>query len=227
MRSSRRLLYIAVLLILVACTTATNSQTQIVFDGNSLTAGVGASQGNSYPEQVQRLLPHRYTAVNVAVSAQTTRQMMADAAGQVDRLIQPDDRNILVAWEGTNDLYFGASSDEAYTRLRQYCRDRRAAGFLVIILTILPRAVPGIPADFETSRQAVNRQIRLSWPEFADALVDVATLPHLGQAGDELDPRYYADTIHLTDEGYALVARAVAKAIEDLQRGSRSQPSVR
>jgi lysophospholipase L1-like esterase len=215
MRLSRAFLIAAVLL--ASCATAPDAQTQVVFDGNSLTAGHGASPGKSYPEQVQLLLPRGYSVINVGVPAQTTSHMMADAATHVDALIQSSARNILVAWEATNDLYFGASADDAYQRLGHYCRDRRNAGFRVIVLTLLPRSEQGTPDDFETSREAVNQRIRADWPTFADAIVDVAAIPELGRAGDELNPRYYADRVHLTDAGYAIIARSVAKAIRELE----------
>jgi hypothetical protein len=117
--------------------------TDIVFDGNSLTAGLGASPGNSYPEQAMRLLPRSYTWHNLGVSAQTTVQMAADAADQVDALVDPSARNVLVVWEATNDLFFGAGPEAAYGHLVSYCQDRRRAGYQVIVLTLLPRSEPG------------------------------------------------------------------------------------
>jgi hypothetical protein len=135
---------------------------QVIFDGNSLTRGYGASTSNDYPSQTLRLLGSQWTGQNFGVDGQTTAQMASDAATQIDPLYNTTNyaQNVLVAWEVTNDLYFGGDATNAYNRFVSYCQARRAAGFKVVVLTVLPRSNGSTPTSFETSRQTINAQIR-------------------------------------------------------------------
>ena len=201
------------------------SLSQMVADGNSLTSGMGSTGGLTYPAQLVTLLidavtPQVFatpTVTTYGVSGQTTPQMTADAVAQIDSLVFPSDAvavsdNVLLAWEGTNDLFVnGASAATAYANLVTYCTARRAAGWKVIIGTLLPRADVGTPATFEADRQTVNTLLRQHWREFADALMDVGADPYIGQAGQTTNATYYAaDLVHMTNAGYARVA-AIAK----------------
>ncbi|HEY8505338.1 MAG TPA: SGNH/GDSL hydrolase family protein [Gemmataceae bacterium] len=195
----------------------------IVFDGNSLTAGRAVEPGERYPARCLALLGPGWEGHNLGVSSQTTGDMLADADREVDRLARGRSP-VLVAWEVTNDIYFGAAAGEAFARFADYCRGRRAAGYQVVVLTVLPRNdFPGtsrLPepqkAEHEARRREVNRLLRAGWAEFADALADVAADDRLGDDGDELDRRYYADKVHLTPEGYRIVAGHVAEALRRL-----------
>jgi lysophospholipase L1-like esterase len=193
----------------------------LAFDGNSLVAGYGVGEESSFAAlaTLDALQPPRAVYHNFSVSGQTTEQMNADAAREVDAKIDPTlGPNVLVVWEGTNDLYFGATADEAYEHLARYCRERRAAGWKVVLLTILPRGGPGTPADFEQRRQAVNARLRLNWPEFADGLADVAADPALGS----LNAVYYLDGVHINNVGHIVVARYVIDWIKHVLRTAPS-----
>src|SRR5712692_1424298 len=189
---------------------------EILCDGNSLTAGGGVSlPGDSYPYQLNRFLMTlgvKALVQNFGVSGQTTLTMLANAHAQIDPLFNPKfNVNVVVAWEGTNHLYFGATGQQAYQSLVQYCLGRRAAGFRVLILTVLPRGNPGVPVTFETDRNFVNTALRTNWPQFADGLVDVAADPRFQ---DVTNGTYYSwDQVHLNDTGYQIVAQQVGAAV--------------
>jgi len=194
---------------------------QIIFDGNSLVAGTGASAGHNMPTLVTSALisSGKYSTLqNFGVSSQTTVQMTSDAQAQIDSLYNLSKyRNIVVVWEGTNDIYFGATAEEAYNNLVSYCQARRSAGYKVVIVTLLPRSNAGTPVGFDTDRLSVNTNIRNNWTTFADAIADVASNTAIGDAGDELDTIYYnSDKVHMTDTGYGVVAGAVKAAIMGL-----------
>ena len=196
------------------------SETLLVFDGNSLTAGVGASSSaKNYPNQVIRILgalpSSGLSFFNFGVPSQTTTMMSDDAGSQIDPLSPgAGRRGIVVAWEITNDLYFGATAEDAYQHFLNYCQARRAAGWKVIALTILPRTAGQAPLDFEENRMVINERIRSHYIEFADGLADVAQDSRLNNPENT---QYFTDRVHLTDEGYAIVARAVADSIKALQ----------
>lgn len=190
----------------------------IVFDGNSLTVGQGATAGNDYPSQVTALISTPHTYYNFGVGAQTTTDMVADAASQIDSLYNADlPINIVVAWEITNEIYYGTTAQAAYDNFVAYCQARKAAGFKVVALTVLPRSNAGTPADFEDKRQSANSLIRANWGTFADALADVAADSRIGDAGDELDTTYYnADQVHMTDAGYGIIAATVKASLDGI-----------
>ncbi len=190
----------------------------VVFDGCSLVNDAGVAPQDGMPAQVMALLPAGLDMKNLGVGGQTTQMMAADAATQVDPLYNPArPANVLVAWEGTNDLISGRSppydARQAYRHLAAYCRARQRAGFRVVICTVLPR---GMSTAFYVARNALNAELRAHWTSFADALADVGADQTIGADGAETDATYYRDTVHLTPAGYAIVARVVAGAVRGL-----------
>ena len=185
---------------------------QVIFDGNSLTIGTGATAYTTdYPTQCAALLGTNYAAINFGVAGQTTPQMTADAVAQVDPLYSTPFSKILVAWEGTNDIVIGgADAATAYANLVTYCQARRAAGYKVIIVTVIKRGPAG--AGFETTRNTLNANIVANWATFADGLADVGAAAQLQNSADTT--YYNADGIHLNATGYGVVAAIVKTAVE-------------
>jgi len=190
----------------------------VVFDGCSLVDDAGLAPEDGMPAQVMALLPAGLDMKNLGVGGQTTRMMAGDAAAQVDPLYAAArPANILVCWEGTNDLILGGAPPRMRSlvprHLAAYCAARQRAGFRVVICTVLPR---GRSAAFYDARNALNAELRAHWRSFADALADVAADKTIGADGAETDGTYYRDTVHLTAPGYAIVAGVVAGAVERL-----------
>ena len=189
---------------------ASDLDRQIVFDGNSLTQGTGATAGFSYPDQCFPILKGFRYGGNFGVSGQTTAQMSSDAVAQIDSLYNSGlYSNILVAWEIRNSRVVGGRTmAEAYSDYVSYCQARQAAGWKVMALTVLPCNGGDEPPGFEAERVAINAQIVSDWPTFADELCDVAADTRLD---DYTDATYFnADEVHLTDAGYGVVAELVA-----------------
>jgi lysophospholipase L1-like esterase len=188
-----------------------------VFDGCSLVRDTGVGEADTMPAQVMELLPRDVGGVDLGVPGQTTPMMAADASTEVDPLARGRRPAVLVVWEGTNDLLYGTDppfdAEAAFAHLASYCRDRRRAGYRVLVLTVLPREGP---EEFERARTALNARLRAGWSDFADGLADVAAERTIGRAGAEFDACYYRDTVHLTPAGYALVAVRVARAVRAL-----------
>lgn len=201
---------------------------QVVYDGNSMTAGTGATTGNSYPSQTGVIIdPKIYGGVSIGVAGQTTAQMSADFSSQVAPLLNSQlSKNILICWEGTNDIYNGANTSTAYNDLVNYCNLGKTAGYNVILGNILPRQNVGVPAGFEATRVAVNNLLnadfststastRVKAPTsgvtYADFMVQLDQNPQLQ---DPTNATYFnADKVHLTDAGYAIVAADMSAAI--------------
>ena len=141
---------------------------------------------------------------NVAVAGKTTAQLITDALTKVDPLFVSGKRNIVIFWEGTNDLGNNHDPTTTYNNIVTYCNARRAAGFKVIVLTIIAR---NVNAQFEADRLMVNANLRANWTTFADGLVDVGADSRFQ---NPLDGNIYTDGTHLTTLGNQAIAQLVA-----------------
>jgi len=190
----------------------------VVCDGNSLTAGSGASANMDFPAQLAALLPENSVVWNYGVAGQTTVDMETDAAAQIDILFTSVDNPLrgqfLLGWEATNDSYFGATAAQVIAHLDTYYTNRKAAARKVVAFTQLPRQDAGVPGNFETDRvNTTNPWLRdpaRIGVEF-DYLCDVAAI---SQLSDPTNTTYYdADKVHLNDAGYTLVANLAYSTI--------------
>jgi len=181
---------------------------RLVFDGDSLTEGYMSTDGFSYPNQAALLLPG-YEMYNCGVSSKTLAQMVSTAPTVVDPLRDATKtRNVCVIWGGTNDLYVsGATVDATYSSLLTYCAARRAAGWRVVVATMLQRSAP---QTVEDKRLDYNNRIRAGWQSFADALADFAADARLSNCANGA---YFSDGTHLTNLGYGVAAAIAAPAI--------------
>ena len=195
---------------------------RVVCDGNSMTYGYAVPAANAYPELLKARLGPTWQIVNRGVNSQTTADMLADAAADVDALYDPAlAANVVVCWEATNHVFYGASSADAIAAIWSYCDGRRAAGFRVALVTLLPRddwtgsGIPGATdadkrAEFEIRRATVNAAYRQDWPLHADAIIDLAIDARLA---DPHATTYFADLTHLTAAGNGIVADYAACGI--------------
>ena len=203
-----------------------NGLISLAFDGNSLTAGTNSTTfeqngtttdfatSMSFPSQLLRSLTRNtFMAGNFGVSGQTTVQMSADAATQIDVKIAAKYRkNILITWEITNDYCnAGVTKEVAYSDFVTYCTNRRAAGWPVVVLNVINRTTnlnARTAADFTAAQTYWNGRLATEFAGFADALIDVNALSLQATAG--------WDGTHPSDAGYALVAAAIKTALTPL-----------
>ena len=189
-------------------------QYRVIFDGNSMTAAASSTYPAATITALGTLVHSTY---NYGVSGQTTAQMVTDGVAQIDsRYITGVSKNVVVAWEITNDLKLGADRATAYANMVAYCQARKNAGFSVVLLTILPRTQVGLPETFEADRIAINDLIKANYASYASAVADVAADSRIGDYGDSDDTTYYSDGVHMTEAGYAIVAGIVATTIQAL-----------
>lgn len=200
----------------------------IVCDGNSVTYGFGSSDPatKSYPALLQGLAPFSYngaTVYNFGVNSATTQDMIDDAATQIDPLYTPGVKNILIALEVGNDIYFNGDAAAAYTRYVSYCNARRAAGFKVIAVTTAYRehsvCCAGLTpfgdsdAAYDAKRLSANASIRANWATFADALFDFGANANFSSYNATY---FISDKVHESDAGYALEASLILPIILSL-----------
>lgn len=202
----------------VAAATPVSTAPFIVFVGDSLTNGLGATGGNTYPQQtLARLQPSLYDAKVVAGNGRSVAVSRDLAATRIDPSYDPVRSKNLVVLQ-TDLIKDDVGVEQTYADTVAFCTARQAVGWQVVVLTLVPRGGGRFGwAAFAADRAALNDTLRASWHGFADALADIAAVPQLSDAAAFTDPRYFnADLAHLTDAGYALMADSVAAAIRTL-----------
>lgn len=194
----------------------------VVFDGNSLVTGAQAGPGRDFPSVMYRRSGGSFIKRNVAVSGQDIPAMAADAAAQIDPMFKKTRAyNVVVAWEIRNSfILFRWTPGQAVAEFADYCRARQAAGFRVIVLTVLPTDAYDKPPGFDSDRATMNADIRAHWRRWADGIADVAASHYIGDDGDSLDLAYYAPGgVHLNNAGQRVVAHIVtSSALKMLHR---------
>jgi acyl-CoA thioesterase-1 len=177
---------------------------QVVFLGDSLTAGLGLGEEAAFPAIVGELLAERGVPariVNAGVSGDTS----AGGLARVDWLLtlHPD---VLVLALGANDGLRGQPVAGIETNLREIVRRARAAGAQVLLagMKMPPNYGPDYTRDFEALYSRLARELDLAFVPFL--LAGVAADPKLNQA----------DGIHPSAEGQRIVARLVADALQPM-----------
>lgn len=185
----------------------------IAFEGDSITTGSGASNGG-YGQLYANTGPNASALIN-AVSASTTTTLASRATALDARLVAPARRHILTVLIGLNDfVVLGSSTATFLTALTSYCDARRAAGWYVVLCTLLPASDVGFNG---TWRNDANTGIRAMLGAHADAICDFAAHPIMGVDGADTDTDLY-DVIgeHPTDLGHTYLAEVMTPILSAL-----------
>ncbi|HEY5388299.1 MAG TPA: hypothetical protein VIL79_10405 [Thermoleophilia bacterium] len=187
----------------------------VVWDGGSIVGGNGADPAFTFPAQTLSLVPHPCTSYLSITSAALIADMLTAAPAEVDARFRADaDLDLCVVHAGGGDFLKGADPAAVIEGLKAYCVGRRAAGFRVVVLSVLPRSTS---SAFEAARAAYNQLLRDTWPEFADGFADIAADPRIGDAGDNLNRQFYgSDAVHPNNAGNAVMATVAAPVIDGL-----------
>ena len=178
----------------------------IVCFGDSLTAGYGADEGESYPDFLQADLDrngYHYRVVNEGISGNTTKDGVDRLAGVVRMHAA-----VVVVEFGGNDGLRGIKVQTTRMNLSRMIEGLQASGAKVVLAGItLP---PDYGADY------VN-EFTASYPVLSKKY-DVPVLPFLLRDVYGVAGMMQADGIHATDKGNEVVARNVLPLVEPLLR---------
>lgn len=189
----------------------------VVCSGDSLTVGQGSTGGNDYPTLMATALGGGYTVTKVATGGESLGLIANDAETDIDALWSASNTsNTCVLWGGTNDAFFGLPTTLIQERYRNMCLRRRAKGFKIVCVTILPRSDGGAVAGFETKRAAFNTWLRANYTSFGHALADVAADTRIGDSGDETGGNYAGDNVHLNNTGYGIVEDIITPVVQSV-----------
>ncbi len=186
---------------------------KIVAFGDSLTAGLGLSERESYPSLLQEMLRRDgfdYEVVNAGVSGDTS----ADGLRRVDWMFEGN-RNVrvLVLELGANDLLRGQPVAEMKKNLSEIIRRAKARGARVVLAGIVAPTNQGREYQRESAEAfkslAAEHAVPLI-PFFLDRVAGVA----------ELNQR---DGVHPNPEGTKIVAETVYRALRPVLDEERAR----
>jgi len=177
---------------------------KIVFLGDSLTAGLGLLDTESYPSLLQAKIDQegfQYEVVNAGVSGDTS----AGGLRRLDWALQEDVRVLIVAL-GANDGLRGLSVSEMKQNIGQIIETARAKNIVVILAGM--EAPPNYGAEYATAFRQTYRELAQQYRVlFVPFLLDKVA----GQAGLN-----QADGIHPNPRGAAIVADTVWNVLKPL-----------
>jgi lysophospholipase L1-like esterase len=187
----------------------------------------GTAAGGGYANAAWHLAsPTIATFVNRALSGSGTSNLPAEA-GEVDALLQPGQANILSVFIGANDDVSVASVMET---LAAYCDARRAAGWFVLIGTLLPQTSR---PTFNAARVPYNAELRL-WTtsgsiipgKHADGIFDFAADPIMGADATATNTTYFADGLHPTLIGQARMRDIFSPVLDAAMSNVTTNPGI-
>lgn len=202
----------------------------VVCDGNSITAGAGASDAaHRYPNQLATILGGTWTMVNTGTSAETTQNRINVAATNIlANLNLKRSKNVAILWEATNDMYYWivggtppsgaivpASLAAVEANTVAWCALARTYDFKVIVAPIMPRSNAPMSAGnittFAAQRALYNAWLLANWTTFADGYVALPV--GMSADGDEAGANFSGDLVHPSDAGHLLLAQAFAPTV--------------
>ena len=176
----------------------------LVCFGDSLTAGYGADDGQSYPDYLQRDLDRlgfHYRVVNEGISGNTTKD-------GVDRLAEIEGMKaaVVVLEFGGNDGLRGLKVETTRSNLATMITGMKSSGAKVVLagITLPPDYGADYVANFTSTYPMLGK--RYGVPVLPFLLKDVYGVPGMMQA----------DRTHATDAGNEIVARNVLPLVEPL-----------
>ena len=200
----------------------------VALQGNSLTAGNGASQGNTdVGTYIATTLGKGFAFLSHGIAGRTLTDMTTDATTEIDPSVNTGiSSNTIIAWEGTNALN-ASTPAQIITQYQTYFAARVTAGWNKrIVVDVLPNCSGS--GAYETNRLALNALLASAFnvstaysnvyaaapgTTWADYLVKLTGDSTVGQPGQCSNATYYADGTHMTPAGYALIAPYFSNAV--------------
>ncbi len=178
---------------------------KIIAFGDSLTAGFGLSEKESYPYLLQEKLKadgYDYEVVNAGVSGDTSLGGLERA----DWVVEQDNAKIVILELGANDLLRGTSVSKMKSNLDQIIRKAKAKNLRVLLCGML--APPTMGAEYQ-------REFTRTFPELA-AEHKVAFLPFLLENVALNRELNQADGIHPNPQGTKIMADNIYAALKPM-----------
>lgn len=181
----------------------------VVLVGDSIGYGEGSENGPAF-DKLTFSYPVRL--VNLSVSGRTLRTGY-EQRNTAFSLYQSTCPSVLIIQQGTNDLGSAKAATELYADVATpFIVAAKAAGFYVVIQTVLPRSDANWSLVKEEERKRYNDLVRLNTAQ-ADYVVDIAADPSLGDAKNPSTSGYYTDGLHPNAKGQKAMSAYFDKVI--------------
>jgi len=168
----------------------------IVAFGDSLTSGVGADSGGTYPDGLSRLTGRR--VINAGVPGEVT----SDGLTRLPAILAAHRPALVILCHGGNDLLQRQDPAAIAANLQAMVRLIKASGADTILVAVPKPGLSLRPAAFYRRLAA---QLRV--PCDVQTLADILSQPALK-----------SDTVHPNAQGYQMLAEAIARLIQESQR---------
>lgn len=182
-----------------------SNRPKIVAFGDSLTAGFGLTEKESYPYLLQQKLKadgYDYEIVNAGISGDTT----LGGLERIDWSLEQENVKILILALGGNDLLRGLSPKQMKSNLEKIIQKAQAKNVQVLLCGML--APPSMGAQYQ-------RDFVATFPDLA-AQYKVAFMPFILE-GIALDKKYnQPDGIHPNALGAAIMTDNIYTALKPL-----------
>ncbi len=167
---------------------------QIIFFGDSLVSGRGASPGRDLVSQLTDRIGT--TIINAGRSGDTTESAVA----RLDRDVLARDPRVVIVLLGGNDYLRKVPRDRMFANLRRIVEGIRAKGAGVVLVGINP----GVLTDpFDSGFEEIARRTQSVFvPDVLDGILGNSDL--------------MSDPIHPNDRGYAMMAARIEDAVKTL-----------
>lgn len=180
---------------------------KIVAFGDSLTAGFGLSEKESYPYLLQEKLKadgYNYEVVNAGVSGDTS----LGGLERIDWALNQEQVEILILELGANDLLRGMPVAKMKSNLDRIIRKAKAKNINVLLCGML--APPTMGADYQ-------REYAMTFPDLADEH-RIAYLPFLLEGVALKKNLNQTDGIHPNAEGARIMMQNIYKELRPMLR---------
>ena len=182
---------------------------KIIAFGDSLTAGFGLTERESYPYLLQERLKadgYDYEVVNAGVSGDTS----LGGLERVDWVLEQEDVQIVILELGANDLLRGVPVAKMKANLDQIIRKAKSRNIEVLLCGML--APPTMGADYQRAYSA-------AFPDLADEH-DVRYLPFLLDNVALKRELNQADGIHPNAEGTKIMMENIYRELKPMLKAS-------
>lgn len=178
---------------------------KIIAFGDSLTAGFGLAENESYPYLLQKRLRdegYDYTVIDAGVSGDTS----LGGLERVDWVLGQENVEILILELGANDLLRGMPVSQMKKNLATIIEKAKSRNVKVLLCGML--APPSAGSDYQ-------REFNNTFPDLADQY-NVAFLPFLLDGVALRKELNQADGIHPNAEGAKIMTDNIYKALKPL-----------
>ena len=191
-----------------------SARPKIIAFGDSLTAGFGLAEKESYPYLLQQKLKQDgfdYEVVNAGVSGDTSLGGLERA----DWVLEQENARILILELGANDLLRGLSPAKMKENLDKIIRKAKAKNIEVLLCGML--APPAAGGDYQ-------REYMMVFPDLAEEH-DVEFLPFLLDGVALRKELNQPDGIHPNAEGEKVMTENVYKALKPMLEQAKAAGS--